>query len=89
VALVTGASSGIGWAVCETLATAGMKVVAVARRRWAPGGAAPVVVPRITACVRSWRRWVQVALAQALGAAARTLGAAPRALASGQYPARA
>lgn len=33
VALVTGASSGIGWAVCEKLATSGMKVVAVARRR--------------------------------------------------------
>jgi hypothetical protein len=37
VALVTGASSGIGWAVCETLATSGMKVVAVARRRCGAG----------------------------------------------------
>lgn len=33
MALVTGASSGIGWAICEALATAGVKVVAVARRR--------------------------------------------------------
>ena len=33
VALVTGASAGIGWAICEALATAGVKVVAVARRR--------------------------------------------------------
>ncbi|KAK9798951.1 hypothetical protein WJX73_008977 [Symbiochloris irregularis] len=33
VALVTGASSGIGWAVCEALAGAGLRVVAVARRR--------------------------------------------------------
>jgi NADP-dependent 3-hydroxy acid dehydrogenase YdfG len=33
VAIVTGASAGIGWAVCETLAAAGMRVVAVARRR--------------------------------------------------------
>jgi len=33
VALVTGASSGIGWAVCETLGRAGLRVVAVARRR--------------------------------------------------------
>ena len=33
VALVTGASSGIGWAACEALAGAGMRVVAVARRR--------------------------------------------------------
>ncbi|KIZ01051.1 guanylate kinase 1 [Monoraphidium neglectum] len=33
VALVTGASSGIGWAVCEALGRAGMRVVAVARRR--------------------------------------------------------
>eukprot|EP00891_Asterochloris_glomerata_P009316 jgi/Astpho2/9316/fgenesh1_pm.00142_%23_1_t len=32
-ALVTGASAGIGWAVCEVLATAGIRVVAVARRR--------------------------------------------------------
>ncbi|KXZ54697.1 hypothetical protein GPECTOR_4g765 [Gonium pectorale] len=33
VALVTGASSGIGWATCEALALAGMRVVAVARRK--------------------------------------------------------
>jgi len=33
VALVTGASAGIGWAVCCKLATAGLRVVAVARRR--------------------------------------------------------
>lgn len=33
VAIVTGASAGIGWAVCEVLAEAGMRVVAVARRR--------------------------------------------------------
>lgn len=30
---MTGASAGIGWAICEALATAGVKVVAVARRR--------------------------------------------------------
>ena len=30
---MTGASSGIGWAVCEALAGAGLRVVAVARRR--------------------------------------------------------
>ena len=28
-----GASAGIGWAICETLAAAGIRVVAVARRR--------------------------------------------------------
>ncbi len=33
VALVTGASAGIGWAVCTALAGAGLRVVAVARRR--------------------------------------------------------
>lgn len=33
VALVTGASAGIGWAACEALAGAGMRVVAIARRR--------------------------------------------------------
>lgn len=33
VALVTGASSGIGWATCEALANAGLRVVAVARRK--------------------------------------------------------
>ena len=33
MALVTGASAGIGWATCEALAAAGMRVVAVARRR--------------------------------------------------------
>ena len=33
VALVTGASAGIGWAICCKLATAGLRVVAVARRR--------------------------------------------------------
>ena len=33
MALVTGASAGIGWVVCQTLAAAGMRVVAVARRR--------------------------------------------------------
>lgn len=32
-AQVTGASSGIGWAVCEALGRAGLRVVAVARRR--------------------------------------------------------
>ena len=32
-ALSPGASAGIGWAVCEALATAGLRVVAVARRR--------------------------------------------------------
>ena len=31
--MVTGASAGIGWAICEALATAGVRVVAVARRR--------------------------------------------------------
>lgn len=31
--MVTGASAGIGWATCEVLAGAGMRVVAVARRR--------------------------------------------------------
>lgn len=30
---MTGASSGIGWSVCEALAAAGLRVVAVARRR--------------------------------------------------------
>lgn len=30
---MTGASSGIGWAVCEALGRAGLRVVAVARRR--------------------------------------------------------
>jgi NADP-dependent 3-hydroxy acid dehydrogenase YdfG len=29
----SGASSGIGWAICVALATAGIRVVAVARRR--------------------------------------------------------
>ena len=29
----SGASAGIGWAVCEALAAAGLRVVAVARRR--------------------------------------------------------
>jgi len=33
VALVTGASSGIGWATCEALAQNGLRVVAVARRK--------------------------------------------------------
>ena len=33
MALVTGASAGIGWSTCELLAEAGMRVVAVARRR--------------------------------------------------------
>lgn len=33
MALVTGASSGIGWSICEALAAAGLRVVAVARRR--------------------------------------------------------
>ena len=33
MALVTGASAGIGWAVCQQLALAGLRVVAVARRR--------------------------------------------------------
>lgn len=33
MALVTGASAGIGWAACEKLALAGLRVVAVARRR--------------------------------------------------------
>ena len=33
VMLGAGASAGIGWAVCEALATAGLRVVAVARRR--------------------------------------------------------
>ena len=33
MAIVTGASAGIGWSVCEVLAEAGMRVVAVARRR--------------------------------------------------------
>ncbi len=33
MALVTGASAGIGWAACELLAEAGMRVVAIARRR--------------------------------------------------------
>ncbi|KAK9830639.1 hypothetical protein WJX81_008303 [Elliptochloris bilobata] len=33
VALVTGASAGIGWATCTALARAGLRVVAVARRR--------------------------------------------------------
>ncbi|KAK9809154.1 hypothetical protein WJX72_010332 [[Myrmecia] bisecta] len=33
VALVTGASAGIGWATCELLALSGLRVVAVARRR--------------------------------------------------------
>src|SRR5262245_61846312 len=33
VAIVTGASSGIGWALCKALATAGCRVGAVARRR--------------------------------------------------------
>jgi short-subunit dehydrogenase len=32
VALVTGASSGIGWSVAETLARRGARVMAVARR---------------------------------------------------------
>ncbi len=31
--MCSGASAGIGWAVCEALATAGLRVVAVARRR--------------------------------------------------------
>ena len=33
MALVTGASAGIGWATCQQLALAGLRVVAVARRR--------------------------------------------------------
>lgn len=33
MAIVTGASAGIGWATCEALAGAGLRVVAVARRR--------------------------------------------------------
>lgn len=32
-AVPAGASAGIGWAVCEVLAAAGIRVVAVARRR--------------------------------------------------------
>lgn len=33
MALVTGASAGIGWTTCTALARAGLRVVAVARRR--------------------------------------------------------
>ena len=33
MALVTGASAGIGWATCTALAASGVRVVAVARRR--------------------------------------------------------
>ncbi len=33
MALVTGASAGIGWCTCLALAKAGLRVVAVARRR--------------------------------------------------------
>ena len=33
MAVVTGASAGIGWATCEALARSGMRVVGIARRR--------------------------------------------------------